>query len=119
MIVAKSETNRLDGKLDQSYVSVPLFKYDQDTRVAAAKMLGEKNGSFKGWSDDAKGDLNGQLKKAVENALGIDHFKDFKVSITLSRPLRDWYQQQQEILAMLPPSPPGPGATPSAPLPSK
>ncbi len=107
VISAKDETNRIEGKLDQIYVAVPVFKYDQDTRVAAAKMLGEKNGSFKGWSDDAKGDLNGQLKKAVENALGIDHFKDFKVSL-LSRPLRDWYQQQQEILQMLPPSPPNP-----------
>ncbi|MEJ0091264.1 MAG: zinc-dependent metalloprotease [Limisphaerales bacterium] len=118
VVMARSETNRIDGKLDQSYISVPVFKYDQDTRVAAAKMLGEKSGSFKGWSDDAKGDLNSQLKKAVENALGIDHFKDFKVSM-LSRPLRDWYQQQQELLAMLPPAPPSPGAPPSSPLPSK
>jgi hypothetical protein len=45
--------------------------------------------------------------------LNISHFKDFTVSL-LSRPLRDWYQQQQEILALLPP---GPGA--SAPLPGK
>ncbi|MEI9864126.1 MAG: zinc-dependent metalloprotease [Limisphaerales bacterium] len=118
VVVAKSETNRIEGKLEESYIAVPVFKYDQDTRVAAAKMLGEKSGSFKGWADDAKGDLNSQLKKVVENALNVDHFKDFKVSM-LSRPLRDWYQQQQDLLAMLPPSAPSPGAPPSAPLPSK
>ena len=118
VVTARDETNRIGGKLEESYVAVPVFKYDQDTRVAAAKMLGEKGGSFKGWSDDAKGDLNSQLKKVVENALNIDHFKDFKVSM-LSRPLRDWYQQQQELLAMLPPAPPSPGASPAPPLPSK
>jgi hypothetical protein len=118
VITAKDETNRIDGKLDQSYVSVPVFKYDQDTRVAAAKTLNDKTGSFKGWADDAKADLNKQLKTAVENALNIDHFKDFKVSL-LSRPLRDWYQQQQELLALLPPAPPAPGAPPAPPLPSK
>jgi hypothetical protein len=118
VITATDETNRIEGKLDQSYVAVPVFKYDQETRLAAAKALNEKTGSFKGWADDAKGDLNTQLKKAVENALSIDHFKDFKVSL-LSRPLREWYQQQQELLALLPPAPPNPGATPSPSLPAK
>jgi hypothetical protein len=118
VVTARDETNRIEGKLDQSYVAVPVFKYDQETRVAAAKMLNEKTGSFKGWADDAKGDLNSQLKKAVEDALNIDHFKDFKVSL-LSRPLRDWYQQQQELLALLPPAPPNPGAPPATPLPAK
>jgi hypothetical protein len=118
VVTARDETNRIEGRLDQSYVAVPVFKYDQDTRVAAAKMLNEKTGSFNGWADDAKGDLNSQLKKAVEDALNIDHFKDFKVSL-LSRPLRDWYQQQQELLALLPPAPPNPGAPPATPLPAK
>jgi hypothetical protein len=118
VVTARDETNRIEGKLDQSYVAVPVFKYDQETRVAAVKMLNEKTGSFKGWADDAKGDLNSQLKKAVEDALNIDHFKDFKVSL-LSRPLRDWYQQQQELLALLPPAPPNPGAPPATPLPAK
>jgi hypothetical protein len=118
VVTARDETNRIDGKLDQSYVAVPVFKYDQDTRVAAAKALNEKTGSFKGWADDAKADLNTQLKKAVEDALNIEHFKDFKVSL-LSRPLRDWYQQQQELLALLPPAPPNPGAPPASPLPAK
>ena len=118
VVTAKSETNRISGKLDKSYVQVPVFKYDQDARLAAAKMLNEKAGSFKVWADDAKSDLNAQLKKQIEEALNISHFKDFQVSL-LSRPLRDWYQQQQELLALLPTAPPAPGATPAPPLPSK
>ena len=98
VITAKSETNRISGRIDKSYVEVPEYKYDQETRLAAAKALNERTGSFKGWADDAKGDLNGQLKKQVEEAMNIAHFKDFKVSL-LSRPLREWYQQQQEIVA--------------------
>ena len=112
------DTNRISGKLDKSYVEVPVFKYDQETRVAAAKMLNEKTGSYKSWADDAKSDLNAQLKKQIEEALNISHFKDFQVSL-LSRPLREWYQQQQELLALLPPNPPAPGATAPPPLPTK
>ena len=118
VVTARVETNRLSGKLDKGYVEVPQFKYDFDVRLAAAKMLNEKTGSFKGWADDAKGELNGQLKKIIEDSLNISHFKDFQVSL-LSRPLRDWYAQQQEILQLLPPAPPAPGAPPSAPLPAK
>ncbi len=118
VVIAKDDGKRIEGKVDQSYVEVPVFKYDQDTRVAAAKALNERTGSFKDWADDAKGDLNSQLKKAVEDAMNIDHFKDFKVSL-LSRPLRDWYQQQQELLALLPAAPPNPGAPATPPLPAK
>jgi hypothetical protein len=118
VITARSETNRITGRIDKSYVEVPEYKYDHETRLAAAKALNERTGSFKGWADDAKGDLNGQLKKQVEEAMNIAHFKDFKVSL-LSRPLREWYQQQQEILQLLPASPPNPGAAPEAPLPAK
>lgn len=118
VVTAKSETNRVTGKVDKSYVSVPEYKYDQATRLAAAKSLNEKTGSFKGWADDAKGELNSQLKKQVEEALNIAHFKDFQVSL-LSRPLREWYQQQQELLALLPASPPAPNTPPAAPLPAK
>ena len=118
VITARSETNRITGKIDRSYVAVPEYKYDHETRLAAAKALNERTGSFKGWADDAKGDLNGQLKRQVEEAMNIAHFKDFKVSL-LSRPLREWYQQQQEILQLLPASPPNPGASPEPPLPAK
>jgi hypothetical protein len=94
-------------------VAVPAYSYDQETRLAAATMLGEKEGSFSGWADDAKSDLNKQLRKQVEDALNLSHFKDFSVDL-LSRPLREWYQQQQAVLALLPP---GPGSPP--PLPAK
>ena len=104
--------------MDKSYVQVPEYKYEQETRLAAAKSLNEKTGSFKGWADDAKSELNGQLKRQVEESLNIDHFKDFKVSL-LSRPLREWYQQQQEILQLLPTAPPVPGTPPATPLPPK
>ena len=113
VITAQNATNRISGKVDQGYVEVPVYRYDQDTRLAAARMLGERNGSFSGWADDAKSDLNAQLKKQIETALNLSHFKDFTVSL-LSRPLRDWYQQQQAILAQLPPAPGSP-----APLPAK
>jgi hypothetical protein len=118
VVTTTVDTNRISGKLDKSYVEVPTFKYDQETRVAAAKMLNEKTGSYKSWADDAKSDLNAQLKKQIEEALNISHFKDFQVSL-LSRPLREWYQQQQELLALLPPNPPAPGATAPPPLPPK
>jgi hypothetical protein len=118
VILAQIETNRISGKVDKSYVEAPAYKYDQETRIAAAKALNEKTGSFKTWADDAKNDLNTQLKKQVEEALNVSHFKDFQVSL-LSRPLREWYQQQQDLLALLPTTPPAPGATAPTPLPSK
>ncbi len=107
VVTARAETNRIEGKMDKGYVQVAEFKYDQETRLAAAKALNEKTGSFKGWADDAKGDLNGQLKKLLNDALNLEHFKDFNPSL-LSRPLREWYQQQQEILQLLPVPPAGP-----------
>jgi len=115
VVMARVETNRIDGKVDKSYVQVAQFKYDQDTRVAAAKVLNEKTGSFKGWADDAKGELNAQLKKQLNDALNLDHFKDFTPAL-LSRPLREWYQQQQEILQLVPapPMPPRAEAPPGA-----
>jgi hypothetical protein len=118
VITARLETNRISGRVDKSYVEVPVFKYKQETRLAAAKALNEKTGSFKGWADDAKSELNAQLKKQIEEALNLSHFKDFQVSL-LSRPLRNWYQEQQELLALLPPAPPAPGASAPPPLPVK
>jgi hypothetical protein len=104
VIMAPDEEKRLKGKVDKSYVEVVQFKYDQETRLAAAKMLNDKTGSYRGWAVDAKGDLNKALKDEVEGALNIANFKDFKDSI-LSRPLREWYLEQQDILALLPPKP--------------
>jgi hypothetical protein len=101
VITTQDETNRIQGKEDKQLVSVPQFKYDQETRVDAAKMLGPSAGSYKTWADEAKSDINGALKKEVDAALGIEARKDFKPS-ELSRPLQEWYQAQQEILGMLP-----------------
>ena len=70
-------------------------------------MAGDKTGSFKGWADEAKAELNTQLKNEVEQALNVEHFKDFKVSM-LSRQLREWYQEQLEVLGALPPAPGNP-----------
>lgn len=113
-----NDTARVAGKLDKGYVEVVDFKYDLDTRLAAAKMLNEKTGSFKGWADDAKTDVNNQLKNEVEGALNLGHFKDFKVAL-LSRPLRNWYQRQQDLLVLLPLVPatnqPQGGASPPLP----
>jgi Met-zincin len=118
VVTTRVETNRISGKVDKSYVEVPQFKYDFEVRVAAAKMLNEKTGSFKSWADDSKADLNKQMKQIIEESLNIAHFKDFQVSL-LSRPLRDWYAQQQELLQLLPPATPAPGTPPPATLPAK
>jgi hypothetical protein len=107
VIITKAETNRISGQVDKGYVTVPQFKYEFETRLAAAKMLNENTGSFKGWADDAKSDLNKQLKQQLADALNLDHFKDFKPSL-LSRPVLEWYEQQQEILKLLPAEPPAP-----------
>lgn len=104
VISAKDDSKRIEGKVDKGYVGVVAYKYDQETRLAAARALDDKTGSFRGWAEDAKSDLNTQLKTDVEAALNLSHFKDFKVSL-LSRPLRDWYQKQQDVLALLPPAP--------------
>lgn len=74
--------------------------------MAAAKMLNDKTGTYRGWATDAKGDLNKALKDEIEGALNIANFKDFKDSM-LSRTLREWYLKQQDILGLLPPKPPG------------
>jgi len=105
VITAKDEDKRRRGKVDKSFVEVVEFKYDQDTRLAAARVLADPIGSFKAWSVDAKGDLNKQLKDDVEAALNVQNFKDFQDTI-LSKPLRDWYLNQQAILALLPPKRP-------------
>jgi hypothetical protein len=104
VITAQDETNKIEGKEDKQTVLVPHFKYDHATRLDAARMLGPTTGSYKGWADEAKSDINEALKKEIDSALGLDHYKDFKPS-ALSRPLEEWYQEQQEILALLPAAP--------------
>ena len=104
VIMAEDDSKHLKGKVDKSNVEVVQFKYDRETRTAAAQMLNDKTGSYRGWSVDAKSDLNKALKDEVEGELNIANFKDFKDS-SLSRPLREWYLEQQDLLGMLPPKP--------------
>ncbi|MCL4181797.1 MAG: hypothetical protein KJ072_29185, partial [Verrucomicrobia bacterium] len=102
VLTAKDDSKRRRGRVDKSLVEVIDFKYEHDTRLSAARMLNDNIGSFKGWATDAKGDLNKQLKDDVDAALNIQRFKEFQDSI-LSRPLREWYLNQQAIIALLPP----------------
>jgi len=105
VITAKNEADHRRGKVDRSLVEVVDYKYEIETRLTAARALNDGIGSFKGWATDAKGDLNKQLKDDVEAALNIQNFKEFQDS-SLSRPLREWYLNQQAILALLPPKKP-------------
>ena len=102
VITARDDTNTIEGKVDKATVSVKAFKYNQETRLAAARML--QSGSYKGWSDQGKSDINDELKKALNADLNIEHFKDFRPTL-LSQSLLEWYQEQQEILNLLPPLP--------------
>jgi len=106
VLTAKDESKRLKGKVDKSLVEVVDFRYEPEVRMAAAKMLNDKTGTYRGWATDAKGDLNKSLKDDIDGALNIANFKDFKDSM-LSRTLREWYLKQQDILGMLPPKPAG------------
>jgi hypothetical protein len=102
VILAKEDDkHRLEGKYEKGIIQVVEFKYDDETRLAAAKALNDRTGSFRGWSVDAKSDLNKSLKDDVEGALNIGNLKEFK-DASLSRPLREWYLKQQDILNLLP-----------------
>lgn len=103
VLVAKEDESRIRGKVDKAFVEVIDYKYDHKTRVAAAKALNDKTGSFSSWAKEPKAKLHEELKKSVEESLNIGHFKEFEDSL-LSRSLREWYLQQQEILKLLPPS---------------
>ena len=106
VLMAKDDSQRIRGKLDKSLVEVVDFKYDHETRLAAAKALNDKTGSFRGWATDAKADLNKALKDDVDASLNIPNLKEFR-DTQLSRSLREWYLRQQDLLALLPPRPPG------------
>ena len=101
VITAQDKESRTSGKVDKAFVEVIDFKYEHETRLAAAKALNDKTGSFSAWSKEAKQKIHEELKKTVEESLNIGHFKKFKDSM-LSRSLREWYLQQQAILKLLP-----------------
>ena len=102
VVLAKDKDARIRGKVDKALMEVVGFKYDHETRLAAAKALNDKTGSFASWAKEPKQKLHEELKKAVDEALNVAHFKEFDDAL-LSRSLREWYLQQQEILKMLPP----------------
>ncbi|MDQ8182517.1 zinc-dependent metalloprotease [Pelagicoccus sp. SDUM812005] len=104
VILKREKHSRIKGKVDKAYVEVPDFEYAYETRLAAAKALNDKTGSFEAWSKEAKQSLHADLKAAVEGSLNIGLFKNFDDKM-LSRSLREWYLQQQNILKLLPPDP--------------
>ena len=118
VILARNEEVRHRGKVDRSIVEVIAFRHDLETRLSAARMLSEGIGSFRGWATEARADIGKQLRESTEASLNLQHLRDFKEPM-LSRTLRDWYLQQQNVLNALgtrggPSSPP-----PAPPAPSK
>jgi len=103
VLVKKNNDARIRGKVDKALVEVVDFQYEHDTRVAAAKALNDKAGSYPAWAKEAKEKLHEELKKSVDEALNIGHFKNFEDDM-LSRSLREWYLKQQDILKLLPPA---------------
>ena len=65
VIMAKDDVRRIKGKVDKANVEVVEFRYEYETRLAAAKALNDKTGSFSAWAMEAKGDLNKSLKDDV------------------------------------------------------
>ncbi|MCS1412164.1 MAG: hypothetical protein M2R45_05368 [Verrucomicrobia subdivision 3 bacterium] len=101
VILAKDDKKIIKGKIEKARVEVIDYKYSLETRLAAAKMLSDRVGSYKSWSKEGKSDINKKLRGEVEAALNIKLFKSFKDSM-LSRSLRKWHLDQQEILKLLP-----------------
>lgn len=103
VIMKKDPSQRRKGTLNKAHVEVVEFYYDLETRSAAARMLADDAGSFSQWCSDARTKLNEQLEKEVNDSLNISQLKEFKTS-QLSRPLRQWYLDQQSVLRLLPAS---------------
>jgi len=110
ILTAKDNSKKISGKVAKSSVTITDFKYDYNTRMAAAQALSDKTGSFASWAKEAKGSLNKKLKGDIDGQLNINNLKTFTDAM-LSRPLRAWYLKQQLILRLLPPvRPPAPPA---------
>lgn len=101
VITEQDEEKLIKGKVSKARVEVIDFKYSVPTRLAAARMLSDRVGSFKSWAKVGRSDINKKLKEQVEDQLGIKQFKAFKDTM-LSRSLHKWYLDQQEILKLLP-----------------
>jgi hypothetical protein len=96
----KNKDARIAGKVDKSYVEVIDFKYDLETRMAAAKAIADAGGSYAAWAKEARVALGKALKADIDASLNINNFKAF-TDAKLSRPLRDWYLDQQGLLRVL------------------
>ena len=105
VIMARDESpetgTRIRGKVDKSLVEVIDFKYEFATRLAAARALADRAGSYPAWSKEARAAIAKELKTLVDSSLNINNFKEF-TDAKLSRPLRDWYLEQQRLLRELP-----------------
>ncbi len=104
VIMAKDDSKRRRGTNKKAIVEVIDFKYDLETRMAAAQMLSDSVGSFRAWSKEQRSNLHNELKSEVEAALNIGDFKSFNDS-QLSRSVREWYLDQQRVLQLLPQAP--------------
>lgn len=96
----KDPEARIQGKVDKAFVEVIDFKYDLETRQEAAKMLADGAGSYPAWAKESRAAMGKELKSLVDSSLNINNFKDFSDG-KLSRPLRDWYLDQQTLLRQL------------------
>ena len=100
-ILAKDDSVRIKGKVGGAIVEVVDYKYSKETRLAASRALSSGAGSFQEWSRELQGELNKALKSEIETALTIPLMKSFETSM-LSRSLRQWYLEQQEVLRSIP-----------------
>ena len=101
IITAKDDETVIKGTIEKLRTEVTDYRYSLETRKAAASMLSDRIGSYKSWSKEGKSGINKKLKADVESALNIKLYKSFKDSM-LSRSLRKWYQDQQDLLKLLP-----------------
>ncbi len=100
VVLVRNEEKRHRGKVDKASVEVADFRYDLDTRLTACRMLADGAGSFRSWATEARNDLGKALKDGVDASLNAQNFREFK-DAQLSRPLRDWYLNQQTVLGVL------------------
>lgn len=103
IITTKDKKNRVTGKLNKGLVVVEDYKYKMATRTAAARMLSDTAGSHRAWARAGRTAIHTALKADVDGSLNISNLKAFKTS-QLSRALRDWYEQQQALLRLIPPA---------------
>ena len=104
VILARDEKDpqkRISGKVDKSFVEVVDFTYPFETRQAAARALADRAGSYQAWAKEARAAIKKSLTDTVDTSLNINNFKAFS-DAKLSRPLRDWYLEQQRLLRELP-----------------